>query len=281
MMIHSLIVLIFTTISASLLGVFLILRRQSMVTDAISHSVLLGIVIAFFIVRTIDSPLLIFGASLSGLLAVILIEKLGSSKFVRKDDAIGIIFPLFFSLAIILISKFLKDAHIDTNCVLFGEVIFVGLDTFKIFGLEIARESVKAFIMLLINLVFILVFYKELKLSTFDENLAKTIGIPTGFLFYSLMTLTSFTSVIAFNAVGSIVVIAFFITSAATALLLSKKLSMTLLIAVIFAIINSVEGYLLAILLNVSMSGMVSFIAMINFLLILIFKKIKRVRKWS
>ncbi len=277
-MIHSLIVLTLTSISCSLLGVFLILRNQSMVTDAISHSVLLGIVGAFFITKTIDSPLLILGAGLSGLLAVVLIEKLGSSKFVRKDDTIGIIFPLFFSLAVIIISRYLKNAHIDTDCVLLGEVIFAGLDTVNFFGFEIARESLKAGAMLVVNLIFISGFYKELKLSSFDPELTKTIGLPTGFLFYTLMALTSLTSVMAFNAVGSIIVISFFISSAATSLIVSKNLINTLVLASFFATINSVAGYLLSLRFNVSMSGMTAFVSMINFLIVSYINKVAKVK---
>lgn len=249
-----------------------------MVTDAISHSVLLGIVGAFFITRTIDSPLLILGAGLSGLLAVILIEKLGTSKFVRKDDAIGIFFPLFFSLAIIIISKYLRNAHIDTDCVLLGEVIFASLDTVHVFGIEIARESIKAALMLVINAIFVISFYKELKLSTFDPELAKTIGLPTGFIFYTLMGLTSLTSVMAFNAVGSVIVISFFITSAATALIITKDLLHTILFAILFSVINSVAGFLLSLYFNVSMSGMTAFIAMVNFLIVASCNRGRKVR---
>lgn len=277
-MIHSLVVLLFTTISCSLLGVFLLLRNQSMVTDAISHSVLLGIVGAFFVTRTIDSPFLVVGAALSGLVAVILIEKLGSSRFVRKDDAIGIIFPLFFSLAIIIISRYLKNAHLDTDCVLLGEVIFASLDTISVRGVKVARESIKAGIMLIVNALFIISFYKELKISTFDPELARTIGMPASFLFYTLMSLASLTSVMAFNAVGSIIVISFFITSAATALLLSKKLFNTLIIAIFFAILNSMEGTLLSVHFNVSMSGMTAFVSMLNFLVISAVAGSKKVR---
>jgi len=277
-MIHSLVVLLLTTISCSLLGVFLLLRNQSMVTDAISHSVLLGIVGAFFVTRTIDSPFLVVGAALSGLVAVILIEKLGSSRFVRKDDAIGIIFPLFFSLAIIIISRYLKNAHLDTDCVLLGEVIFASLDTISVRGVKVARESIKAGIMLIVNALFIISFYKELKISTFDPELARTIGMPANFLFYTLMSLTSLTSVMAFNAVGSIIVISFFITSAATALLLSKKLFNTLIIAIFFAILNSMEGTLLSVHFNVSMSGMTAFVSMLNFLVISAVAGSKKVR---
>ena len=274
-MIYSLLTLIVAALSCSVLGVFLVLRRQSMLTDAISHSVLLGIVLAFFITKSLDSPFLLVSASISGLVAVLAIEKLGSSKYVKKDDAVGIIYPMFFSIAVILISRYAKNAHLDTDIVLLGEVIFVSLDTYNIFGMEIAKSFVNLSLMFLVNITFIKLFFKELKVATFDIVFAKTIGIPTGFLFYSIMVLTSVTSVMSFNAVGSILIVSFFITSASIGLLLGKSLSNTLIITCIFAIINSIEGFTLAYYLNVSMSGMVAFISMVNFLLTIAIKNMK------
>ena len=274
-MIYSLLTLIVAALACSVLGVFLVLRRQSMLTDAISHSVLLGIVLAFFITKSLDSPFLLVSASISGLVAVLAIEKLGSSKYVKKDDAVGIIYPMFFSITVILISRYAKNAHLDTDIVLLGEVIFVSLDTYNIFGMEIAKSFVNLSLMFLVNITFIKLFFKELKVATFDIVFAKTIGIPTGFLFYSIMVLTSVTSVMSFNAVGSILVVSFFITSASIGLLLGKSLSNTLIITCIFAIINSIEGFTLAYYLNVSMSGMVAFISMVNFLLTIAIKNMK------
>lgn len=274
-MIYSLLTLIVAALSCSVLGVFLVLRRQSMLTDAISHSVLLGIVLAFFITKSLDSPFLLISASISGLIAVLAIEKLGSSKYVKKDDAVGIIYPMFFSIAVILISRYAKNAHLDTDIVLLGEVIFVSLDTYNIFGMEIAKSFVNLSLMFLVNILFIKLFFKELKVATFDIVFAKSIGIPTSFLFYSIMVLTSVTSVMSFNAVGSILVVSFFITSASIGLLLGKSLSNTLIITCIFAIINSIEGFTLAYYLNVSMSGMVAFVSMVNFLLTIAIKNMK------
>lgn len=182
---------------------------------------------------------------------------------------------MFFSIAVILISRYAKNAHLDTDIVLLGEVIFVSLDTYNIFGMEIAKSFVNLSLMFLVNITFIKLFFKELKVATFDIVFAKTIGIPTGFLFYSIMVLTSVTSVMSFNAVGSILVVSFFITSASIGLLLGKSLSNTLIITCIFAIINSIEGFTLAYYLNVSMSGMVAFISMVNFLLTIAIKNMK------
>ncbi|MDO5027495.1 MAG: metal ABC transporter permease [Tissierellia bacterium] len=272
-MIHSLIVLILASISCSLLGVFLILRGQSMITDAISHSVLLGIVLAFFITNDLSSPLLIVGATIVGVVTVFAIERLSKSSYVKKDDAIGVVYPLFFSLAIILISRYSGNAHLDTDMVLTGEVIYAGLDTIKILGLEFALASIKLAIILILNLLFILIFYKELKLSTFSPEYSKVMGLPMGLIFYIMMTLSSITTVVSFDAVGSILVVSLFISSAASALLISKKLGRVLILSSFLGLVNSLIGYSLSLYLNLSMSGMVAFVSMLTYILILLFNK--------
>jgi len=134
----ALLVLLLTAAACAPLGVFLILRRLSMMADAISHTVLLGIVLAFFLTHDLGSPWLLFGAALIGVVTVSLVELLGKTSLVKYDDAIGVIFPLLFALAVILISKYAGNAHLDTDMVLMGEVIYAGLNTVEIGGVEIA-----------------------------------------------------------------------------------------------------------------------------------------------
>lgn len=278
-MIISLYVLILTSISCSLLGVFLILRKISMLTDAISHTVLLGIVIAYFFVRDLSSPFLIVGAASTGLLTVILVELLGKSKLAKYEDAIGIIFPVLFSIAVILISRYFSSVHLDIDIVLLGEVVFASLIKTTVFGIEVHKAILHGAIMLFIILTFIIVFYKELKTSTFEPDYAALLGIPTGFIFYSLMTLTSFTSVVSFNNVGGILVISFFIAPAATALILSKRLHHALILSAIISVFNCTIAYLLAVHFNASMSGMCAFINIITYLSVLIFTKLYKEKK--
>ena len=142
-MVNPLIVLVLTSMACSLLGVFLILRRLSMMTDAISHSVLLGIVLAYFLVRDLDSPLLKVGASLMGLATVFLIESISRLKIARLDDATGIVYPLMFSLAVILISKFFRNVHLDTDVVMMGEVLFSSMVKIEVFGISISKSIVE------------------------------------------------------------------------------------------------------------------------------------------
>ena len=124
-------------VACALLGVFLVLRRMAMMSDAISHTVLLGIVIAFFITRSITSPLLLIGAALMGVLTVSLVELINRTRLVREDAAIGLVFPAIFSIAVIMISRFAGDVHLDTDAVLLGELAFAPFNRLHIFGLDV------------------------------------------------------------------------------------------------------------------------------------------------
>lgn len=272
-MIHALAVLMVTAMASSVLGVFLTLRRLSMLTDAISHAVLLGIAMAFLITWDLTSPLLVIGASLMGLVTVWVIEKLGRTGLMHYDDATGVVYPVFFSLAIILISKFAKNANLCADMVLMGEVIYSGLNTVQVFGLTLSVSFIKMALALVLNLAFVLVFYKELKLSTFDPEYASLIGVPTGLIFYGLMALTSLTAVMAFDAVGSILVISFFIAPASTALLLTDRLSHVLGLSLLIGAANSFVGYQAALAMNASMSGMVALVNMTVYMVVLLVNK--------
>ncbi|MCW6701800.1 metal ABC transporter permease [Anaerococcus sp. NML200537] len=272
-MTDALIVLILTSISCSLLGIFLVLRKLSMMTDAISHSVLLGIVLAFFLVRDLDSPLLILGASLMGLVTVFLIESIGKLKLAKLDDATAIVYPLLFSIAVILISKFFRNVHLDTDIVMMGEVIFSSMIRTEIFGIEMSKSILEAALSLVCVIAFIGIFYRKLKIGSFDEEFASLVGISTGLIFYSLMTITSFVAVTSFNNVGAIIVISFFIGPAAIALLFARSLREAFLLATLASIINPSIGFYLAINFNVSITGMIATINMASYLALIIIKK--------
>lgn len=272
-MTDALIVLILTSISCSLLGIFLVLRKLSMMTDAISHSVLLGIVLAFFLVRDLDSPLLILGASLMGLVTVFLIESIGKLKLAKLDDATAIVYPLLFSIAVILISKFFRNVHLDTDIVMMGEVIFSSMIRTEIFGIEMSKSILEAALSLICVIAFIGIFYRKLKIGSFDEEFASLVGISTSLIFYSLMTITSFVAVTSFNNVGAIIVISFFIGPAAIALLFARSLREAFLLATLASIINPSIGFYLAINFNVSITGMIATINMASYLALIMIKK--------
>ena len=266
-MIESLYILIITSLACAVLGVFLVLRRLSMVSDAISHSVLLGIVIGYFVTKDIGSVLLIIGASLFGVLTTVCIELLIKSKRVTEDASVGIIFPLFFSIAVILITRYARNVHLDTEVVLIGEIILAPLHRINFLGLSLPKALVQMSFVLLINIVFIAVFFRKLKISSFDPVYAGVAGIAGAGLYYVFMALVSFTAVSAFESVGAILAISFFISPAASAYLISKDLKITVLLAAVYAVVNSCIGYFLAVKFNVSMSGMCALVSGLTFMI--------------
>ena len=270
---ESLFVLIATAAACALLSPFLVLRKLSMVSDAISHSVLLGIVLAFFIVKDVGSPLLIAGAALFGVITVFAVEFLSGTGLVKNDDAVGIVFPMFFALAVVLITKFARNVHLDTDIVLMGEVIIAPLNRTEFLGMDLPKAFVQMGILFIVNLLFIIIFFKELKITTFDKGFAKLAGFSSVALFYALMTLSSLTAVTAFDAVGAILVVSFLITPGAAAYLISKELKVMIAISVGYAVINSIIGYVLSLLMNVSMSGMTAAVAGVTFLITFLFNR--------
>lgn len=245
-------------IAAALLGSFLILRQSSLLTDAISHAVLLGIVVVGLATGAASGPLSIIGAALAGLVTVVLTELLIASRRVKQDAAIGLVFPLLFAIGVLLINLYLRNVHIDIDTVLLGEIAFVWLDSYRFGALELPRALVNMAVITLANLLFVLLFYKELKLATFDPALAQALGFAPTLLFYALLSLTSLTAVAAFDAVGSILFIAFVIIPPASAYLLTDRLWRMLLYSALFALIASISGYHLAMRFDVSIGGMMA-----------------------
>jgi manganese/zinc/iron transport system permease protein len=254
-------------VACALLGVFLVLRRMAMMSDAISHTVLLGIVIAFFITKSITSPLLLLGAALMGVITVSLVELINRTRLVREDAAIGLVFPAIFSVAVILISRFAGDVHLDTDAVLLGELAFAPFNRLSLFGIDLPEAFFTTGGILLINLLFIVLFYKELKLATFDPALAAALGFLPALIHYVLMTLVSLTAVGAFDAVGSVLVVAFMIAPPAAAYLLTERLSRMLIYSALIGVFSAISGYWLAHVLDASIAGSMATMTGASFLI--------------
>ena len=265
------IIAVITAVACALPGVLLILRKMAMMSDAISHTVLLGIVVAFFIVEDLTSPFLVFGAAAVGLLTVTLINLVERSKLVREDTAIGLIFPVLFSIAVILISRYAGNVHLDTDAILVGEIAFAPFDRLIIGGMDIGPRGL--FVMAgigLLNLLFIILFYKELKLSTFDAGLAATLGFTPVLLTYVMMGLVSVTIVGAFDIVGSILVVALMIAPPAAAYLLTDKMSGMFFWSAGLGAIGAISGYWLAHFLDVSIAGSIAVMVGVIFAIVFI-----------
>lgn len=260
------------SMACALPGVFLVLRKMSMMSDSITHTILLGIVLAFFITHDLNSPFLIVGAAVMGVATVWLTEMLTKTRLVAEDSAIGIVFPLLFSIAIILITRYAGSVHLDTDSVLLGELAFAPFNRMVIMGIDIGAKAIyTAGVLLVVNIAFIAVFYKELKIATFDPMLAAVLGFSPAIIHYGLMTLVSLTAVGAFEAVGSVLVVAFMIGPPSTAYLLTDNLKNMLLLSTIFGALSGVSGYQLASALDVSIAGSMAVTTGLIFALVFLF----------
>ncbi|MBN1485429.1 MAG: metal ABC transporter permease [Chloroflexia bacterium] len=258
-------------VACALPGVFLVLRRMALMSDAISHAILLGIVLAFFVVEDLASPWLLIAASATGLLTVGLVELLHRSRLVREDAAIGLVFPLLFSLGVILISRYAGNVHLDTDAVLLGELAFAPFDRLVLGGYDLGPKSLYLMgAIALLNLLFILLFYKELKLATFDAGLAAALGFAPTLMHYGLMGLVSVTAVGAFDAVGSVLVVALMIAPPAAAYLLTDRLSTMLALSAGGAALSALGGFWLAMWLDASIAGSMATTAGLLFGLVLL-----------
>ena len=258
-------------VACALPGVFLVLRRMALMSDAISHAILLGIVLAFFVVEDLASPLLVIAAALTGVLTVSLVELLHRTRLVYEDTAIGIVFPALFSGGVILISRYAGNVHLDVDAVLLGELAFAPFDRLVFWGIDLPKALWVMGCILLIDAVLLLLFYKELKLATFDAGLAAALGFSPALLHYGLMSMVSVTAVGAFDAVGSILVVALMIAPPAAAYLLTDRLSYMLGLSAAFGIASAISGYWIAHIFDASIAGAMATMTGVVFCLTFLF----------
>jgi manganese/zinc/iron transport system permease protein len=246
-------------VSCALPGVFLVLRRMALICDAISHAVLPGIVVAFFLTGNLSSPWLVLAAAATGVATVGLVELLQRTRLVREDAAIGLVFPVFFSIGVILVSRYARHVHLDTDAVFAGEPAYAPLQRLTAFGWDLGPEAIYLIgAILVVNVLVLLLFYKELKLATFDTGLAIALGFSPALLHYGLMALVSVSVVGAFEVVGSPLVVALMIGPPAAAYLLTDRLSRMLLWSAAIGIAAAVGGYWMAHLLDASIAGCIA-----------------------
>lgn len=273
MSIHLQVLLIAILVAAAccLPGVFLVLMKMAMMTDAITHSVLLGITLGYLLTHDLHSPLLLIGASLVGILTVFLVNLLVKTHLLAEDSAIGVVFPFLFSLAIIIISRAGPNLHLDTDSVLLGELAFAPYHRLFLFNIDLGPVSFYSVgSILLINVTLLGLFYKELKLAIFDPAYASSVGFSPIWLSYGLMTSVSITTVGAFEAVGSILVIAFMIGPPMTAYLLTDELKIMIILSLCIGAVQAIIGYQIAVIYDVSIAGTIASLIGLCFLCILL-----------
>jgi manganese/zinc/iron transport system permease protein len=252
--------------ACALLGAFIVLRKMAMLADAISHAVLPGIVAGYFFAQ---GPNLLFGflgAAAASLVTVALVEMLRNTNKLGGESAIGIVFPAMFALGTAAVSKFYANVHLDTDAVLYGNIEFAAFDPLIVGGVNLGSQPLWVMgALTLINALFVTLFFKELKLATFDAGLAASLGFAPALIHYALMTMVSITTVGAFTAVGSVLVVAFLIVPAAAAYLLTDDLKRMIVYAVVIGALSAVLGFGVAAALDASVAGAMATMAGVIF----------------
>lgn len=297
---------ILAAMACSLPGLWLVLRRQSLMGDALSHTALPGLVISLMTVTAaraagwiaedrvdlVTQFALILGAILMGVLTAALTEWLQNLAHVDGNTALGVVFTGLFAVGLVMVRVWADDAHIDAECVLFGNLEAVVWDTFG--NTDIPKAAVLTGSMLLLNLILTLLFFKELRLASFDAELATTQGINARVMHYSHMALTAATVTAAFQCVGSILVIALLVVPAVTAMQLSTRLRHVLIATLVIATASAVLGHVMAITLppmigsrlgwaevrDANSSGMICMAAGLLFLLAAVLGPRGYLREW-
>jgi len=247
---------VLTAIACALPGCFLVLRGMSMMGDAISHAVLPGLAVAFLITGARASLTMFVGAAIVGVLTAVFTHWISAWGKVDRGASMGIVFTTLFALGLLLIVQAADHVDLDPGCVLYGAIELTPLDiawegSLGSTWVEIPRAALVIGAVMILNLFIVLAFFKELKISAFDPELATTQGINAHVMHYLLMTQVAVTTVASFEAVGSIIVIAMLVTPAAAAHLLTDRLSWMLVIASAIGAASAAIGHGLALVVPI------------------------------
>lgn len=262
---------ILSSLPCAWLGCFLMLRKLSLMGDAISHAVLPGVVVAALLTGQLIGWPIMIGAVVVGLMTAFLTRGLSQLGHVPDDAGMGVVFTSLFAIGVLLISQFASRVDLDPGCVLYGLIEFIPLQTVSWHGWEIPRDFFSLVPCVLLTGLFLILFWKELVLASFDPELSSAIGFSADLIHYLLMALVAVVCVSAFEAVGSVLVVAMMIVPPATAHLLTDRLGRLILIASLCCITSSVFGYWGAIYWNTSTAGMMSVVAGFQFGLAVVF----------
>lgn len=252
-------------------GVWLVVRHNGMVSDAVSHSVLPGIVGAYLLGGANHPPLLMLGAALAGLLVVFLIETLQHTRLIQADAAIGVVFPALFSIGIVLIAN--QQLPISDRSVLTGDLAMTVLNRLQVGGTDLGPTAVWVLVSLLAgNVFFSWLLFKELTVSAFDGRMAASLGFRPRLLHYAQMTLVALTCVGVFEVAGSVLVIALMVVPASAARLVVRQIGPMFGIASAFALLSAAVGYGFSAWANVSPAGGMAVCSGLLFLLVWLFR---------
>lgn len=245
----------------AMLGSFLVVRRQALLADAISHAVLPGIVVAWLATGTRNPIAMVIGASAFAVICVLLIELLESTRLVRTDGAIGLTFPLLFSLGVLGINRWTEDIHLDLDATIYGEVAFIVFDRIELLGIEMPRAALVTTVVVGIDALVVAAAWRVLRAASFDPGFAASVGVPVRLVSRILLVATAMTAVVAFEAVGAVLVITLFIVPAATGLVVARRMRGVLVVAVVTGWLCAIAGWQGALRWDASVAGMMGVVA--------------------
>jgi manganese/zinc/iron transport system permease protein len=256
---------VLASVACGLVGCWLVLRRLSLLGDAISHAVLPGIAGAFLLTGTRDVLPMLLGATVIGIATAFLSSALGRWGRVDRDAAMGVTFTSLFALGVVMMSLAARQVDLDPGCVLYGLLEFVPFDTVDLLGVQVPRAASWLGAVLAVDVVLMLAFFKELRATSFDPAHAASLGIRVGVVHLGLMAAVAANTVVAFESVGSILVVAMLVAPGATARLWTDRLVPMLWLASAIASATAIVGYLAALELNSSAAGMIATISMVGY----------------
>ena len=260
---------ILVSLACGLIGSFIVVRKLALMGDAISHGILPGIALAFMIMKSRALFPMFFGACLAGLLCSFCIEWLQKKSILKPDAALGVTFTTFFAFGVLLIAMYGGNAHIDAECLLYGEIGLIPLaENLSLAGIDLgARPIVSMFVVTILVIISVTVFYRQLLVSSFDFTLAKTLGLPVTLIHYGLMLLLALTIVSSFEAVGVILVISMLIFPSVTAVFFFSRMPAILFCSLPLSFVYSFGGFFLARWLDCSIAGAMVLVASVCFAL--------------
>ena len=256
--------------AAGLLGPFLVLRRVALMSDAVSHAVLPGIVAVYLLFGTRAPLPVIAGAACFAVLCVLGIDALRSTRLVASDAAIALVFPALFALGVLGVTEFASGAHLDLDATIYGEIAFAPFDTLTFGAVEVARSIVLLGAVVLANALLVALLWKELKATTFDPEFARTVGISPALLSRLLLVAVAVTAVAAFESVGAILVVTLLIVPAATAHLLCDRLPAMVAATLAIGWLSAIAGHAAALEADASIAGAMGLVAACCFALALL-----------
>lgn len=257
--------------ATGLLGPFLVLRRVSLMADAVTHAVLPGIVGVYLVLGTRAPLAMALGATLFAVICVLGVDALRSTGLIRSDAAIGLVFPALFSLGVLGVTQYADGIHLDLDATIYGEIAFAPFDRYALLpGVVVPQAAVVLGLVCLVNLALVTALWKEIKATTFDPEFAQTIGISPSLVSRLLLVATAITAVAAFESVGAILVVTLIIVPAATAALLTDRLWTMVALAVGVGWTAAVLGYLGALELDASIGGGMGVVAGLCFIVALL-----------